>query len=215
AIMASIRDAGSSRRKKLLLMGSPKIEPSIERLCCRTMGRFVEYSSAIGLPAAGRIIGRTLVLRHAGHLYLRQIAANEFQLADRDGQLHVDVKPGLQQLQIDLLLDVHVPVVIRRLHDVDHLEGQLALVEGEEVGPVEVGLVHALDDAAHLAADLPYLFHRRIRADTEGEHDPPGVHALVVMHYLRQQIGVGVDTLLDTPCAAPGVLKTDMLYGAS
>src|SRR5690606_21324454 len=156
----------------------------------------------------------TLVLRHAGHLYLRQIAANEFQLADREGQLHVDVTQGLQQLQIDLLLDVHVPVVIRRLHDVDHLEGQLALVEGEEVGPVEVGLVHALDDAAHLAADLAYLFHRRIRADTVGVHDPPRVHALVVMHDRRPQLGRSDHNLLDPQVADAGGLQPDMLHGA-
>src|SRR5690606_13024155 len=173
-------------------------------------GRLVECSSASRSPAVGRIIGRTLVLRHAGHLYLRQIAANEFQLADREGQLHVDVTQGLQQLQIDLLLDVHVPVVVRRLHDVNNLEGQLALVEGEEVGPVEVGFVHALDDAAHLAADLAYLLHRCIGADAEGEHDPPGVHALVVMHYLRQQIGVGHYNLLATQGADAGGLETDM-----
>src|SRR5690606_17000230 len=114
---------------------------------------------------------------------------------------------------IDFLLGVHVIVIPRRLHDVDHFKGQLTFVEGEEMRSVEFGGVHAFDDALYLGADLAHLVYRSIGADAEGEYDASGVHALVVVDDLRQQLGIGDDDLLAAEGADAGSLQADMLDG--
>src|SRR5690606_34397675 len=135
-------------------------------------------------------------------------------LADREGQSYLHAAQGFQQLQVDLFLGVHVIVVAGGLHDMHDLEGQLALVEGEEMGTVELGVLHAVDDALYLHADLAHLVHRSLRADAEGEDDPPGIHALVVVHGLAEQVGVGNNDLLAAQGADPGGLQADMFDGA-
>src|SRR5690606_33607848 len=111
----------------------------------------------------------------------------------------------------DLLLHVHVGVVVGGLHDVDHLVGQLAVVEGEEVGAIELGQFDVVDDSVHQLAHLAQLAGRCLVTDPELEHDPSRIHALVVVDRLREQVGVGTHDLLAAQTADACGFQTDML----
>src|SRR3546814_20455478 len=77
--------------------------------------------------------GQTCALPISGNIDFRQSPTDEFDAAGGEGELHVHVANALQQGEVDRLLGVHVLVVVRDLHDVDDLDGQLAVVEAEEL----------------------------------------------------------------------------------
>ena len=56
----------------------------------------------------------------------------------RQRQLDLLLVQPLQNTNIDLLLNIHVLVVVRRVNDMDHLEGQAIAIEAQEMGTVKL-----------------------------------------------------------------------------
>src|SRR5262245_60509845 len=74
-------------------------------------------------------------------------------VALRAGHAEADSEPleRREELEVDLLLQVHGPVEVRGEDEVNDLEGHSRLAERGEVDPVEPGPVEALDDVADQA----------------------------------------------------------------
>src|SRR5690606_19386319 len=108
---------------------------------------------------------------------LGQSPTAEFHAANREGKAHTHFLKPVDQAEIDLLLDIHVPVVVGGLHDVDHLVGHPALIEGQEMGAVKFHLVQSVDDALHQLTNLTRLIARRVVGNAEFEDDAAGGHA--------------------------------------
>src|SRR5690606_6933014 len=145
---------------------------------------------------------------------LGQSPTAEFHAANRKGKAHAHFLEPVDQGQIDLLLDIHVPVVVGRLHDVDHLVSHPAFIEGKKMGAIKFHLIQSVDDALYQLANLTRLIARRVVGDAEREDDAAGSHALIVVHDLPEQISVRADHLLAAQRAYAGAFQPDVLNGA-
>src|SRR5690606_7923941 len=142
---------------------------------------------------------------------LGQPPTAEFHAANRKGKAHTHFLEPVDQAQIDLLLDIHVPVVVGRLHDVDHLVSHPAFIEGQQMGAIKSHLVQSVDDALYQLANLTRLIARRVVGDAEREDDTAGSHALIVVHDLLEPIRVRADHLLSAQHAYAGSFQPSVI----
>jgi len=116
--------------------------------------------------------------------------------------------------EIDRLLGVHVEPVFRALHVVDDLEVEREVAVFREMRTVEAHALLRLDDLAQQRRNALELLTRRLVRDAQREDDAPLVHAPVVAHPAREQVGVRHHDLLAGEAAQPRGLDSDVLDAA-
>ena len=66
-----------------------------------------------------------IVTFHGNQIHRRQITPAELNLTDREGEADIALFKSRHELQVNLLLYIHVLVVIRIQHKIDHFKSQL------------------------------------------------------------------------------------------
>gem|GEM_PF-4857729 len=71
------------------------------------------------------------------------------------GQFYPLIIQALQNTDVDLLLDIHVLVVIRRVDDMHHFKGEPVLIKTQQMGAVEARFTNIRDNLFHVIANDP------------------------------------------------------------
>jgi len=134
-------------------------------------------------------------LSRVGHAESAGLAIDE-ECTRRVGELDTTLLECATDGQVDLLLDIHVHGVIRRMDVVNHLEIKGAFPKRLEMRPVEPGLVDVLYDVLYDRGYQLQLVWRGLVDHPEAKRHTTLIHTLEIAYTAIEQVRVRKNQLL-------------------
>lgn len=176
------------------------------------------------MPKAQFFIGRVLVCsqwfgRGEGFPDRREIFSqafgrpNEYAAAGA-GEFNFFRCKAIEELQVDRLLNIHIGIVISRLHDVDDLEINRRFAEFREMRAIQFGFFDRPYNLFYDLGDELELLGAAIINNSEAENDAPGLHAFEVLNFRFDEFFIRKDQLLTRKTGNATGFQADAFHGS-